>query len=254
MNLRKTRAQRRAIAREQMRLIAAAEASLERRLAKEISRAVHAAAANYPDWSRGMGQHREALFRILWSATSETGVTCASRARTSFKSDHLLPEVKLDTSEELNARVVKWAKKRAGTKVVDISKTTERRIRKVVTEGLDSGSSPAEIAREMADKVNGMTRARARTIARTEAHTAGMTGEYMAMEETVVDLGLEVNKVWVASEDDRTRDSHSAADGQTTGLNEPFLVGESELMYPGDPDGPPEEVINCRCTVVYEPA
>jgi hypothetical protein len=36
-------------------------------------------------------------------------------------------------------------------------------------------------------------------------------------------------------------------------MDEPFIVGESELMYPSDPEGPAEEVINCRCAVLYNP-
>jgi len=31
------------------------------------------------------------------------------------------------------------------------------------------------------------------------------------------------------------------------GMNEPFLVGGASLMYPGDPNGPASEIINCRC-------
>jgi hypothetical protein len=24
-------------------------------------------------------------------------------------------------------------------------------------------------------------------------------------------------------------------------------------LHPGDPEGPPEEIINCRCTLIVEP-
>jgi hypothetical protein len=40
-------------------------------------------------------------------------------------------------------------------------------------------------------------------------------------------------------------------DGQERGLNEPFdSPSGAQLMYPGDPDAPAEEVINCRCAVL----
>jgi hypothetical protein len=34
-------------------------------------------------------------------------------------------------------------------------------------------------------------------------------------------------------------------------MDEPFTVGGASLMYPGDPAGPAEEVINCRCCVGF---
>jgi len=46
------------------------------------------------------------------------------------------------------------------------------------------------------------------------------------------------------------RDSHIEVHGDVVPLNEPFLVDSSEMMHPGDPNGGPEEIINCRCAVV----
>jgi uncharacterized protein with gpF-like domain len=53
---------------------------------------------------------------------------------------------------------------------------------------------------------------------------------------------------WMAALDDRTRDAHGSADGQIVKVDKPFNVGGEELMYPGDPAGSAENVINCRCT------
>lgn len=52
-------------------------------------------------------------------------------------------------------------------------------------------------------------------------------------------------KQWDAALDSRTRDSHARLDGEIRELDEKFSNG---LMFPGDPSGRPEEVINCRCT------
>jgi uncharacterized protein with gpF-like domain len=54
-------------------------------------------------------------------------------------------------------------------------------------------------------------------------------------------------KVWVATADDRTRESHAELDGEEVLVDEPFSNG---LMCPADPTGEPEEVYNCRCTIL----
>ena len=54
-------------------------------------------------------------------------------------------------------------------------------------------------------------------------------------------------RVWIAALDDRTRESHADMHGETILLGEQYSNG---LDYPGDPGGPPEEVINCRCVEV----
>ena len=61
-------------------------------------------------------------------------------------------------------------------------------------------------------------------------------------------------KAWQSMGDDKVRDTHEEADSRYSDepiqLDQPFEVGDSQLMFPGDPDGPPEEVYNCRCVVV----
>lgn len=57
-------------------------------------------------------------------------------------------------------------------------------------------------------------------------------------------------KVWISTMDDRTRPTHRDADQQRTLLSEPFRVGGAPLLFPGDPNGPADEVIQCRCTVL----
>lgn len=53
-----------------------------------------------------------------------------------------------------------------------------------------------------------------------------------------------------STEDHRTRTTHRAADGQRVALASPFIVGGAELMFPGDPSGPPQETIQCRCSLL----
>lgn len=69
---------------------------------------------------------------------------------------------------------------------------------------------------------------------------------------TTAALGAQgfTRKRWVTMHDDRVRETHAAADGQTVGLDEPFIVGGYPMMHPGDRNAPVGETINCRCVTV----
>lgn len=98
---------------------------------------------------------------------------------------------------------------------------------------------------------------RARTIARTETTTAANQGGFFVAKDT----GLLLNKTWLATKDNRTRDdhkSHIGVDGHTVGRDDYFIVGGYEMLHPGDRGGHdgkplvnPKETVNCRCTTTY---
>jgi hypothetical protein len=83
-------------------------------------------------------------------------------------------------------------------------------------------------------------------IARTEGHRIQCASTMDAME-SAKDKGCDVVKQWDSALDARTRESHVAVDGEIREVDKPFSNG---LMYPGDPSGRPEEVINCRCALL----
>lgn len=92
---------------------------------------------------------------------------------------------------------------------------------------------------------------RATVIARTEtigALNAGRAEAFRAVSEEFPEQQLE--RIWLATDDTRTRDTHQEADGQRVALGQSFNVGGFELAFPGDPSGPPQEVIQCRCTML----
>ena len=95
---------------------------------------------------------------------------------------------------------------------------------------------------------------RGEVIARTEA----LQSFHAAQEEgilQVVDAGAvrqdQVRRTWDAALDAKTRPTHAAANGQTVGLQEPFVVGGYRMMRPGDSSmgAPAGEVVACRCRV-----
>jgi len=92
---------------------------------------------------------------------------------------------------------------------------------------------------------------RTETVARTETMRASNAGGFQLYK----DWGVQ-RKEWLATGDNRTRDSHRAANGQIVSIDEPFTVGGSPMMYPGDPGAPIAEFANCRCTTapVFEEA
>jgi hypothetical protein len=52
---------------------------------------------------------------------------------------------------------------------------------------------------------------------------------------------------WVSMRDDDVRTTHRVADGQVRPAGQTFEVGQAELRYPGDPLGPLDEIMGCRC-------
>jgi hypothetical protein len=100
-------------------------------------------------------------------------------------------------------------------------------------------------ARLQLDNEQSYWETRAQRIARTES-----TGAYNAAGLAALADEGEDQKAWIATEDSRTRPSHAAADRQVVPLTQPFEVGASTLLMPGDPTGPAHETVNCRCTMV----
>ena len=82
------------------------------------------------------------------------------------------------------------------------------------------------------------------------ANYANMTVGYEDLQEAI-ESGKK-KKMWVSQRDGRVRHTHRVADGQTVPINGYFTVGNSLLAYPTDPEGEPEEIISCRCHVVYK--
>ncbi len=125
----------------------------------------------------------------------------------------------------------------------------KRQITAQVTSGILQGESIKHLADRLQTHIPDMSRTSAIRAARTAvtgAQNAGRLDSYHRAEE----MGISLEKQWVATLDGRTRHDHAVADGQTVKEDAPFLVGGYELMYPGDPSGPGHLIYNCRCTMI----
>ena len=156
------------------------------------------------------------------------------------------------TWELYSPQAVEYAERYVATLVRGILDTTREGIREVIAAAIREGwgqDKTAEALRILYDQFKG---ARAKTIARTETARAINWGQREHVQEAARRWGMEVKRRWVAVMDERTRPTHAAAHGQLRDLHEPFEVGGAYLMFPGDPNGPAGETINCRCTVMYD--
>jgi hypothetical protein len=122
-----------------------------------------------------------------------------------------------------------------------------------ITDGVNAGESRDQIAARI-DKVLSYTGSerwpnRARTIAQTETTRARAAGTMAAGVEQGRVTGKGLYKTWDSKDDNRVRVDHHAVDGTTVPVGSVFYVGGFPMMFPGDPTAPPDQVINCRCSL-----
>lgn len=121
----------------------------------------------------------------------------------------------------------------------------QQKIRSAITQGILQGESIDKIAdrlKSVTDMSDSAAVRNART-ATTGAENAGRQDGY----NEAVQMGIDLKKKWISTLDSRTRETHILLDGEEVPNDEAF---SNRLMYPGDPNGEPEEVYNCRCTMI----
>lgn len=134
----------------------------------------------------------------------------------------------------------------AANRMVNVSEATWAYARAQLIEGFQAGESIQQLATRL-QSVTDWSESRAATVARTEIISASNAGALAEMQAT----GAVAKKTWLATKDDRTREAHRKANGQTVSVNNVFLVDGEYLDFPGDPSGEPGNIINCRCTMTF---
>lgn len=220
----------------------------ERRLAREIARTMRAGGRPGADLNAIESDHWDRLNILLTTMHRQSAGAMARYLAQAFapaKMESVAATVIMD------AVMVDFSKKFGSELITNlISRTTISDIRRVIEQGTTDGLSELAIADLVSAVAPTKSASRAQTIARTEIHAASQWASQQAVEAT----GVEFDREWVSSMGERTRPTHSDANGQIRGINEPFIVGDAELMYPGEYNPEfPQETINCRCVVSYIP-
>lgn len=146
---------------------------------------------------------------------------------------------KLDTSMIQNAILSPMTKiALTSNKTVVLDK-----IRQAITIGIARGEGTYQLGERIRQALEQNANNAVR-IAKTETTRISSHAKHDSMERAA-ELGIKTQKMWVATLDNKTRDSHADLDGEIVDMDEDFSNG---LAFPGDDSGEPEEVCNCRCT------
>lgn len=143
----------------------------------------------------------------------------------------------------------------SASQIGHISQTTQLDVMRIIRQSFEQGYSIPDTAKAIRAAMKESSPIRARLIARTELAGAVNGGSLAATQIVQSATGDTYEKVWMTAPGAKypRHYDYEGLDGQATTLDGYFDVGGSDLQFPGDPAGPPEEVCNCRCALRYGP-
>lgn len=204
-------------------------------------------------------QHMEGLIKEHYKNTAELFSNSLRKRMGEPKNNNNLNKSIFDV-------IKSKSQQRAHDSSVQITDTTLRQLHRsinlassdlAIEEGRLENDTIATAAKEIFENY---ILGRTSTISTTETQTAAESGkdiEYNVLSNADAQFDddsrmsdYKATKMWVAVLDDHTRDWHAEADGQEVSVDEPYVVNDEELMYPGDDslDASDENLINCRCS------
>lgn len=187
---------------------------------RKYSPEIYAENYNYSTWQIEHDASIDTAF-TLWSKESVN--------RLIEKDSDIAPPVGKKLAAQIKeGKAVKWNK---------------QQLQSVMIQGILQGDSIPKLATRLATKVADKDRKasirNARTIS-TGVQNSGRVDAYKRAQ----DKGVELEQMWLATMDNRTRHSHRWLDGEVRPVGEAFSNG---CEYPADPKGDPAEIYNCRC-------
>ena len=148
--------------------------------------------------------------------------------------------------ELLPRRIVNGVKDRAWNK---------NKIAGEITKSIIKGDGIKQVADSLADVLQSQNETAMKRYART-AMTSAQNAGRMEMLDEAEKMGIKAKKKWIATLDEKTRQTHRDLDGQVVDKDKPFHVNmkkgkNGDIMFPGDPNADPSLVYNCRCVLGY---
>lgn len=180
--------------------------------------------------------HDYATFLIEADSLVNTSYTLYDRQaveRLIRDNPQLLPDMSDKTAEKIRkGELIKW---------------NEQQLTSSVTQGILQGESIPHLAKRIRGVAQMDYNASIRN-ARTMMGNAESAGRIDSMKRAE-GMGIKMQKRWLSTLDNRTRHEHRLLMGQTKPVDEPFVVGQYEIMYPCDSRADPAMVYNCRCAM-----
>ena len=198
-------------------------------------------------WADVVVSTTPALQKIIVAAEVE-GLNAGSMG---FKYAFQGPEVDPRTFSLSNPRAVNWFRTTGGSLgyIKGIQDTTGARLQTMVEHAIATGQPHTELARDIdkefkqyAEKLPGKQMSRSQLIAVTEIGQAYEEGN-MEFAQSLRDQGVEMEKKWMTSQDDRVSEGCDANMSEDW-VEMDYLYGEEGVMQPPRFPG-------CRCYEIY---
>lgn len=192
------------------------------------------------------------LSRVLADLYRDVETFFLARAQQSIREE----KIGFDTINPFDLPdLLSWTGFVTASRITRIDAVTRQRINALLVDIIRNNVSIFE-AQKLIQQDYGFSKVRSYRIARTEVIGAANAATHFGIIDGVgAANAVKMTKTWLATNDRRTRPTHVIAGASQRDIpyNDPFKVGGSELMFPGDSSrgAAAKEVIQCRCTALY---
>lgn len=156
-----------------------------------------------------------------------------------------------------NKAVTDFLKEQGGRYISGINKTTRKAVGRQLAMAMSKGEDNEDVLERLTNVLSGdLSYSRVRAIARTETITLTQWARLEAAHQS----GVVTKKRWICQQLPTSREredgeDHVSMHGVEVGIDEPFLVqarkGVDKMYTPGDPDGSPENIVQCLCILDF---